>query len=666
MSHELAGALPAALQAKLEALPTRPGVYMMKNAKGEIVYIGKAVNLRNRVRSYFNSRSQSNHLASTLLRAVAKDLEWIITDNEVEALILEANLANKHSPRYNVQLKDDKHFPYIKVTLGEPYPRLVITRQSATKTKDMYFGPYTNVRAMRKTINLLNKVFRIRDCDLKLPLDQPIRPCLSYHLKRCDAPCANLTSPEAYRHLVDQAVLLLKGRHKELRQDLERRMTLAADADRFEEAGRVRDQIRDLDAINEQQKVDLGTDAAKDIIVAARTGKLACILILEIRDGYVSGRRHFEVTCPLEQDEDSIITEFIKGYYVRQGAEGVPRELILSHPTLEEENIEAVLRGLRGGAVDIEIPQKGEKRRQINLALENAKLLVAEMVSRRERKNRQSFMVTALQEDLGLAAPPTRIEGFDISHLSGTDTVASQVVFVDGKPSKKDYRHYNVKTVEGIDDFASMREILGRRVRRLIEENQPFPDLILIDGGKGQLGMAVEVLREAGRPEQPVIGLAKRLEEIFFPGQSEPLLIAKTSPSLQLLQQVRDEAHRFAITFQRSKRKQHIESSWLDEVEGVGAKIKMKLLQAFGAPAAIEAATEEDLAKAGGKAIAARVRAYLEAKSAAGASAAEGFDKAAAKDGQVSGAAPAGEAVSEAVPASPPAAPNPGPEQSSG
>jgi excinuclease ABC subunit C len=619
MTSESAGALPAAIQAKLEDLPTRPGVYMMRNAKGEIVYIGKAVNLRNRVRSYFNKQSQTNHLASTLLRAVAKDLEWIITDNEVEALILEANLVNKHSPKYNVQLKDDKHFPYIKVTLSEPFPRLVVTRQSGSgKTKDMYFGPYTNVRAMRKTINLLDKIFRIRDCDLKLPLDQPIRPCLTYHLNRCDAPCAHLITEQAYRRLVDEAVLLLKGRHRDLMQDLERKMHQAAEVDRFEEAARIRDQMRDLEAIKENQKMDLGGDqVSRDLIAVARTGKMACILILEIRDGYVSGRKHFEVNCPLEQDEDRIITEFIKGNYLRQGPESIPRELILSHPTVEEDNIEVALRGLRGAAVDLEVPVKGEKRRQVNLALENARLLVAEMVARRERKNRQSYRVTALQEDLGLRNPPNRIEGFDISHLSGTDTVASQVVFVDGKPSKKDYRHYNVKTVEGIDDFASMKEIVGRRVKRLNDENQPFPDLILIDGGKGQLGMAYEVLRQAGKPDQPIIGLAKRLEEIFFPGRSEPLLIPKTSPSLQLLQQVRDEAHRFAITFQRSKRKKHVETSWLDEVPGVGAKTKMKLLRTFGAPAAIEAAPEAELAKAAGKAAAARIRAYLDSKAEA-------------------------------------------------
>jgi excinuclease ABC subunit C len=607
-----------AIAAKLELVPPRPGVYLMKNAQGEIVYIGKALSLRNRVRSYFNARAQSNHLASALLRAVARDIEWIVTDNEVEALILEANLVNKHSPKYNIQLKDDKHFPYIKVTLSEPFPRLVVTRHSATeRSKDVYFGPYTNVRAMRKTINLLNKIFRIRDCELKLPLEQPIRPCLSYHLKRCDAPCANLATAEEYRKLVDEAILLLKGRHRELVRLLESHMMEAASRERFEAAARIRDQIRDLDAVREEQKMDLGADAAaRDLIAVARDGKIGCVVILEIRDGYVSGRKQFEVVCPLEQDESRIITGFIKTHYPRLEPEAIPRELILSHTTDEGENVEEALRSLRKGPVDIEVPVKGEKRRQVNLTLENAKLHVAEIVARRERKNRQSYMVTALQEDLGLADPPNRIEGFDISHLSGTDTVASQVVFVDGKPCKAEYRHYNVKTVEGIDDFASMHEIVARRVRRLIEENKPFPDLILIDGGKGQLGAAVEALRAAGKPDQPVIGLAKRLEEVFIPGQSEPLAIAKTSASLRLLQQVRDEAHRFAITFQRSKRKQHITTSWLDEIPGVGAKTKLKLLRLFGSPAGLEGATEAELVNAAGKSLAARIQTFLSEREA--------------------------------------------------
>ena len=411
---------------------------------------------------------------------------------------------------------------------------------------------------------------------------------------------------------MDKAVLLLKGRHLELTRELERQMLEAATRERFEAAARIRDQIRDLDAVREEQKMDLGDEkVSRDLIAVARDGKLGAVTILEIRDGYVIGRKQFEVACPLEEDEGRVVADFLKGYYLRRGAEAIPREIVLSHAPDAEEHMEEALRAVRGAAVDLEVPQKGEKRRQINLALENAKLQAMEMVHRRERKNRQSYMVTALQEDLGLATPPNRIEGFDISHLSGTDTVASQVVFVDGKPSKKDYRHYNVKTVEGIDDFASMREIIRRRLRRLEEDKEPAPDLLLIDGGKGQLGMAVEALREAGRPDQAVVGLAKRLEEVFIPGQGEPLLIAKTSASLKLLQQVRDEAHRFAITFQRSKRKKHLEASWLDEVPGIGDKTKMKLLRAFGSPAGIEAAGEAELAEAAGKVLAGKIRAYL-------------------------------------------------------
>jgi len=614
MTTDFEQVLSANIKAKLEIIPTRPGVYIMKNDKDAIVYIGKAVNLRNRVRSYFNAKQQSNHMASWLLRSVAKDIEWIITDNEVEALILEANLINKHHPRYNVQLKDDKHYPYIKVTKSEIYPRLVITRNARSEnSKDLFFGPFTNVQAMRKTIILLNKVFRIRDCDLKLPLATPIRPCLSFHLKRCDAPCANLTTPELYRPLVDQAVLLLKGKHRDLQNELEAEMESHALAERFEEATKIRDQLRNLESVRENQKMDLGPEqVSRDLIAVAREGKVACILILELRDGFVSGRKNFEVACPLEQDETGVITEFVKSYYVRQGAEAIPREVILSHDTDSEENIETLLRGFRGQAVTVEVPIKGEKRKQIQLATENAKLLVAESVARRERKNRQSYRVTALKEDLGLAFAPNRIEGFDISHLSGTDTVASQVVFVDGKPLKKDYRHYNVKTVAGIDDFASMREIVERRFRRMITDNQPVPDLVLIDGGKGQLASAVEALRLVGLEKQPVIGLAKRLEEIFFPGNSQPLLIAKTSASLQLLQEVRDEAHRFAITFQRSKRKKYIVESWLDEVEGVGEKNKMKLLKFFRSPGAVKLASELELSAVVGKALAIKIRSYLE------------------------------------------------------
>ncbi len=597
---------------KLDQLPNTPGVYLMKDKAGETIYIGKAVSLRSRVRSYFNASLQ-NHLANQVLRSRAKDIEWISTASEMEALILEANLVRKHSPRYNINLKDDKHFPYIRVTLSEDFPRFLITRRVTSKSKDVFFGPYTNSRAMRNTIKLMQKLFRIRDCDLKLPPAEAIRPCLSHHINRCDAPCAFLIEKDAYRLLVNEALLLLKGKHRELLDKLKAQMAEASKQLRFEEAGRIRDQLHNLETTLERQRVDLGTeDQAKDILAVARIGKTACVMLLMVRDGFVTDRKHFQVQCPLEQEEAEIITNFAEDFYRNAGE--VPREILLSHSSGEDEKLEAILRELRGSPCSLEVPQRGEKRRQVHLATENAKMMVAEFVARKEKKNRLDYRVMALQEDLNMEHPPKRIEGFDISHLSGTNTVASQVVFIDGKPAKKEYRHYNVKTVQGIDDFASMHEILSRRVRRLLDEKREFPDLILIDGGKGQLGAAVEALRSQGVDTQKIIGLAKRLEEIFLPGISDPILLPKSSPSLQLLQQVRDESHRFAITFQRSKRKITLTQSWLDEVEGIGPKIKAKLLQHFKSPSEIEEAAIDELVIIAGVKLATAIRSYLDAK----------------------------------------------------
>jgi len=619
MTRERSSTLTSAINDKLSLLPPTPGVYLMKDALGEIIYIGKAVNLRNRVRGYFTGPAADNHLASSVLRSAAKDMEWIVTTTEVEALILEANLIRKHTPRYNVDLKDDKHYPYIRVTLSEPFPRFLITRQAEKKGKDLYFGPYTNARAMRNILQFLNKTFRIRDCDLKLPSAEPLRPCLSYHIGRCDAPCAHFIGEADYRRLVDEAVLLLRGRSKQLHDDLERAMRKAATDQNYEEAARIRDQLRDLEAVQERQRVDLGSDQdSKDLIAVQRAGKVGSIVVLEARDGFLSDRKQFEVSIPLEQDESAVVTEFLKSYYLARKQGEIPREILLSHAPLEEEHMESLLRELRGAPVTIEVPQRGEKRKQLDLSLANAAMQLTEYLARREKRDRRNYMVTALQEDLGLSSSPARIEGFDISHLSGTDTVASQVVFVDGKPSKKDYRHYNVKTVEGIDDFSSMREIVSRRLRRLNEEpeegreKQPVPDLILIDGGKGQLHAAQEALKEHGREDIPILGLAKRLEEVFMPGLEESLLLPKTSAALRLLQQVRDEAHRFAITFQRSKRKVHLSESWLDEVPGIGDKTKFKLIRAFKSPLKVKDASAEELAAVVGKSVAAKLLQYRE------------------------------------------------------
>lgn len=616
---------------KLALLPSDPGVYLMKDAKGGIIYIGKAVNLRNRVRGYFTGPGADTHLASRVLRDAARDMEWIVTRTEVEALILEANLIRRHAPRYNVDLKDDKHYPYIRVTVSEPFPRILVTRHAEkgrSGNRDLYFGPYTNARAMRNTVQYLNRMFRIRDCDLKLPVAAPVRPCLSYHIGRCDAPCAHLTTAAAYRALVDEAILLLRGKGRELRDRLEAAMKDAAAAQRYEEAGKIRDQIRDLETVQERQRVDLGADhEPKDLIAVTRSGKVGSVTVLEVRDGLLSDRKQFEVRIPLEQDEGAILTEFLTGYYLDRSAGGIPREILLSHALPGEDNMEPLLRELRGGAVTIEVPQRGEKRRQMELALANANMQLTEYLARREKKERQNHRVAALREDLGLPVAPARIEGFDISHLSGTDTVASNVVFVDGRPSKKDYRHYNVKTVEGIDDFASMREVLGRRFRRLREDAEkgvPRPDLILIDGGKGQLHMAVQAQKEFGFEDIPILGLAKRIEEIFLPNQPDPVLLPKTSAALQLLQQVRDESHRFAVTFQRGKRKARLVRSWLDEVPGVGEATKMKLIRAFKSPLKVREATGEELAAAAGKAAARRILDWLAEERGAGS---EGSDR---------------------------------------
>ncbi len=610
MSHD--AALAPAVAEKLSLIPVDPGVYLMQDARGEIIYVGKAINLRNRVRGYFTGPAADSHLASHVLRSAAHDMEWIVTRTEAEALILEANLVRKHKPRYNVDLKDDKHYPYIRVTVSEAFPRILITRKTE-KSADLYFGPFTNARAMRNTVQYLNRVFRIRDCDLKLPVAEPVRPCLSYHIKRCDAPCAHFIGEAEYRALVDEAVLLLRGRRHELQGRLETAMREASARQDYEEAGRIRDQIRDLETVQARQRVDLGSDhEPKDFIAVRRSGKVGSVVVLEVRDGFLSDRKHFEVRIPLEQDEGAVLTEFLPTYYLERSRGDIPREILLSHAPPVEENMETLLRQLRGKAVTLEVPQRGEKRRQLDLAMANAEMQLTEYLARREKKERQNHRVIALQEDLSLPSPPVRIEGFDISHLSGTDTVASQVVFVDGRPSKKDYRHYNVKTVEGIDDFASMREVLGRRFRKMKEDGGARPDLILIDGGKGQLHMAVQAQKEFGFEEIPILGLAKRIEEIFLPNQSEPVLLPKTSAALQLLQQVRNEAHRFAVTFQRGKRKVRLVRSWLDEIPGVGEKTKMKLIRAFKSPQRVREATGEELAAAAGKAAARRILEWLE------------------------------------------------------
>jgi excinuclease ABC subunit C len=578
---------------RLEELPVSPGVYLMKDADGEIIYIGKAKVLRNRVRSYFQGR-ETDHRAAILLPRHVEDIEWIVTDNELEALILEANLIRQHRPRYNVLAKDDKHFPYLRLTTGEAFPRLEVVRR-VEKDKHRYFGPYTDAKAMRQTLSLARELFRIRDCELDLSKKRLERPCLSYHIQRCDGPCIDALTESDYAPVVAQIVLFLEGRNRELLAELRREMEEKAARLDFEGAARRRDQISSLEKIQVAQKMDLGEFVDLDVLALSREGRWACVARFQVRGGTVLDRSHQIVKCPLEEDDDEVMERAIIEFYP-QGVQAPPPEIHVSVVPLDRELLERHLERSAGRKVRLVRPKQGDSFKTIRMALANARMLLVEHLAKLEIRNRVSQSVAALQEALGLSEPPRRIVGFDISHLSGTGTVASMVNFLDGRPAKAGYRRFHVKTVEGIDDFASMREVVGRHFRRLREEGGDPPDLVLIDGGKGQLGMAVDAIRVEGFPEQALLGLAKRIEEVFLPGRSDPILLSLHSPALKLLQHIRDEAHRFAITFQRSQRTAAVASSWLDSVPGIGPSKRSLLLQQFGSVTRLRQASEVELA----------------------------------------------------------------------
>jgi len=597
------------IKERLEDLPTKSGVYLMKDGAGEIIYIGKAKVLKNRVRSYFNGR-ETDHRAAMVLHKHVVDIEWIVTDNELEALILEANLIRQHRPKYNVLAKDDKHFPYLRLTLGEAFPRLEVVRR-VEKDKHRYFGPYTDAKAMRQTLGLAREIFRIRDCELDLRTKRLERACLSYHIQRCDGPCIEAISEAEYEPIVRQIILLLEGRSQDLVADLRREMETKAALLDFEGAARRRDQILSLEKIRNSQKMDLGEFVDLDVLALSREGRWACVTRFQIRGGAVLDRSHHIVKCPLEEDDAEIMERAMLEFYP-PGVQAPPPEIHISTMPEDKELIEEHLSGLAGRKVKLLQPKQGDSFKTIRMALANARMLLVEHLAKLETRNRVSQSVSALQEALGLSEPPRRIIGFDISHLQGTGTVASMVNFLDGRPHKAGYRRFHVKTVDGIDDFASMREVVGRHFRRVRDEQADPPDLVLIDGGKGQLGMAVEAIRAEGFPEQQLLGLAKRIEEVFLPGRSEPILLSFHSPALKLLQHIRDEAHRFAITFQRTQRTQHISSSWLDTIPGVGPAKRSLLLQQFGSVARIRQATEQELSNTVGARLGKLIRDAIE------------------------------------------------------
>jgi excinuclease ABC subunit C len=598
---------------RLTHLPAKPGVYIMKNRDGEIIYIGKAKVLRNRVRSYFQGGADDGRWQFKALVANVADIEYIVTDTEVEALILEANLIKEHKPRYNINLKDDKKYPFIKIT-HELYPQVLIVRD-VKKDGARYFGPYTDVRAVRNTVEMLHRLFPIRTCQGILPSKRIDRVCVEYHIKRCQGPCEGLVSVEDYNRMIDACAFFLAGKSREVIDMLKGRMEAAARELRFEEAAMYRDRLADLQGVRDRQKVVTPDGGDWDIIAVAREDDEACGLVMEVRQGRLLGRKHYFLGGVASASDAEVVEAFVRQFYLT--AMVVPPEVHLPCEIGEEERatIGEWLSERAGGTVTLKVPQRGGKAGLLKMAEGNARLLLTERRLKREKlRDRLPHSVEALQRDLRLPKPPRRIEAFDISNIQGADAVASLVVFWDGKPRKDEYRKFKIQTVEGPNDFASMREVVRRRFRRLIEEGREKPDLVLIDGGAGQLASALAALYELKVMDQPIVGLAKRLEEIYLPGVPDPQTLPRTSSSLKLLQAIRDEAHRFAVTFHRTLRGKRLSASLLDEIPGVGEMRKTALLKRFGSVRKVAEAEVGEVAAVEGirEKLAEVIKGYLE------------------------------------------------------
>lgn len=614
--------MTATLEEKLAHLPTRPGVYQHKDATGQVLYVGKAKNLRHRVRSYFQEGRPLDGRLKALVGKV-EDIEIIVTDTEAEALILENNLIKQLRPRYNVNLKDDKTYPFICIR-NERFPRVFPTRR-VRRDGSRYFGPYTDVKAMHLMLETIRSLFKLRTCTLPLTPEAiaagKYQVCLQYHIQKCAAPCVGYESESHYNETIRQVEHLLNGKTKALLDLLRDEMRRLAGLLRFEDAAALRNQISALEKYAEKQKIVSQDQTDRDLFALAvdREEDVACGAIFKVREGKVVGRQHKYLRRIEGRTGAELMQSLLEDYYLE--ATFFPDEVYLSEACEAPETLEAFLRDHRGRKVTLKVPERGDKASLLRMVEANAKLLLEEykLAKARQEEGRIPHAVQSLQRDLRLPRLPRRIECFDISHLGGTGIVASCVVFEDGKPKKSDYRTFKVKTVaEGrSDDFQSMYEVVGRRFARVREENGPWPDLVVIDGGKGQLSSAVEALREQGvYGAFPVVGLAKRLEEVFFPGDTAAVLIPRTSSSLQLIQRTRDEAHRFAVTFQRKQRQLKTLHSELMDIPGVGEKSVRKLLKAFGSVKQVKAATETELAAVVGPALAARLRAFYTSEAA--------------------------------------------------
>lgn len=585
------------LKDKLEALPDRSGVYMFKDGSGEIIYVGKAKSLRNRVRSYFTAGDDGRYQYQRLVAAI-RDVEVLLTRDEVEALRTEAAMIRLHKPKYNVDLKDDKSFPFLKIT-REPFPRITLTRKKDNQDGD-YYGPYTDVKPTKYLVRTLKGTLHIRNCNQPLSVDKieagRYKRCLNFHIGRCRAPCEGLLDEEQYRKGIQRFIRFLHGRHEEIITELKEEMLHAASNLDFERAAEIRDRLYSVSRFSERQERVFPNPVDRDAINLSREDGFAAFSVIKVRNGRIIGQSPFHMERTSGIDDASLLEAFIIRHY--DLVDHFPRELLLPFETPDLDSLVGYLAQAAGRKVTILLPQRGEKNQLVRLALTNAEHLLAE---RRLMADKRDFIprsLKALQEQLNLPSPPLLIEAFDISNLAGTDSIASMVAFKDGKPWKKGYRVFKIKSVEGVDDFASIGEAVFRRYNRLKteitngneeestssddENDNRLPDLVLIDGGKGQLNRAKSILNGLELTGLPVIGLAKRLEEIFIPGESEPIMLPRSSSALRLLQQVRNDAHRFAITRHRLLRGKRQVKSRLDDIPGIGSSRRQALLKAFG------------------------------------------------------------------------------------
>ena len=598
---------------RLKATPAKPGVYLMRDKSGEVLYVGKAAGLRHRVSSYFAPSANLPRKISNMVARVA-DYEYIVTESESEALILECNLIKEHQPPYNARLKDDKSYPFIKIDVSEDFPQVYITRR-VNKDGSRYFGPFASAGSVRRTLSLLKKLFPYRSCT-KTITGTDARPCLDFHIHRCVGPCIGAVDKREYAEVIDQVVLFLEGKTNKVVGSIKKRMLEAADSLEFEKAAVLRDQLTAIEKVNEGQKVLHLTSENADVIATAPGLREAWVEVFFIRQGKLIGRDNFLMAGTQDDDPDKILTAFVKQFY--DATPYVPPRILVQHHLEEPDGIVKWLREKRQGSVRVHVPQRGEKRRLIEMVAENAAQGLEQLrVKQLSDTAAMDAAMSELQEALSLPYPPRRIECYDISNIQGTNAVGSMVVFEDAKPKKAHYRRFKIKSVEGVDDYSMMREMLTRRFKRLSQSRRPqdveppaepdqkktggnswgiVPDLVLIDGGKGHLGAALQVFLELGINDIPLASLAKENEELFIPMMSEGIVLPRNSQGLYLVQRARDEAHRFAITFHRERRSKKSVKSALDLVPGIGPKRKRMLIRRFGSLRGVSDASVEEIA----------------------------------------------------------------------